>query len=126
MPATLAKTEQKLQMLGSGELFCYLALQRGSFFISPHYNFYVDAPGTEHFWEEFRSTQYVYECYEHWHRRENTRQRKIDQSRFAKKCSLNTGIKNDQAETKKSAYRGPRRVGLQDIGLGLEYRPSEL
>lgn len=84
MPATLAKTEQKLQMLGSGEMFCYWALQRGSFYVSPHHHFYYDAPGTEHFWQEFRSTQYVYECYEHWHRRENTRQRKIVQARFAK------------------------------------------
>lgn len=84
IPATLAKTEQKLHMLKSGELFCYWALQRGSFYIPPYSSFYLDAPGTEHSWQEFRSTQYIYECYEHWHRREHCRQRKLDQANFAK------------------------------------------
>lgn len=84
IPATLAKTEQKLHMLRSGELFCYWALQRGSFYILPHSSFYLDAPGTEHSWREFRATQYIYECYEHWHRREHNRQRKLDQASFAK------------------------------------------
>jgi hypothetical protein len=84
IPATLAKTEQKLHMLRSGELFCYWALQRGSFYVLSYSSFYLVVPGTEHSWREFRATQYIYECYEHWHRREHNKQRKLDQASFAK------------------------------------------
>jgi len=96
IPATVAKTEQKLQMLNTGERFCYWALQRGSFaseFCRTRGN-YVSGAGYEEYlddwiehlegWHQFRTTQILYACYEEWHKNERSRQRKLDLANFSK------------------------------------------
>ena len=83
-------------MLNNGEQFCYWALQRGSF--APEFlqtrGEYLNGLGydkylinwTEHQegWHQFRTTQFLYECYEAWHANERSRQRKLDRANFAK------------------------------------------
>ena len=65
-------------MLDSGGQFILWALQRGAF-----YRAYDKAELNEYsYWNQFCTTQLLYDCYERWHNKERIRRQKLDQRKL--------------------------------------------
>ena len=83
IPETTARTEQKEFLFDTGMEFIAWSLRRGCF-----YDGYAYENRHDFFeWHEFLSTQLLFSFYEHWHKNERPRGRKLRQNELGERLT---------------------------------------